>query len=52
MRVGDSKLGPWLDNLSDIIVDNVFLIAVGHGLGGIWQTFGICAALGACGSRW
>jgi phosphatidylglycerophosphate synthase len=46
LRYQYSKLGQWLDNLSDDIVDNVFLIAVGHGLGGIWQTFGICAALG------
>ena len=46
LRYQYSKLGQWLDNLSDDVVDNVFLIAVGHGLGGIWQTLGICAALG------
>jgi phosphatidylglycerophosphate synthase len=46
LRFQYSKLGQWLDNLSDDIVDNVFLIAVGHGLGGIWQTIGLCAALG------
>ena len=46
LRFQYSKLGQWLDNLSDDIVDNVFIIAIGHGLGGIWQTLGICAALG------
>jgi phosphatidylglycerophosphate synthase len=46
LRYQYSKLGQWLDNLSDDIVDNVFLIAVGHGLGGIWQTLGIAAAAG------
>ncbi len=46
LRFQYSKLGQWLDNLSDDIVDNVFLIAVGHGLGGIWQWIGLGAALG------
>jgi phosphatidylglycerophosphate synthase len=46
LRYQYSKLGQWLDNLSDDIVDNLFLIAVGHGLGGIWAWFGVCAALG------
>jgi phosphatidylglycerophosphate synthase len=46
LRYQYSKLGQWLDNLSDDVVDNAFLIAVGHGIGGIWQTFGICAAAG------
>jgi len=46
LRYQYSKLGQWLDNLSDDVVDNVFLIAVGHGLGGVWQTLGIIAACG------
>jgi len=46
LRYQYSKLGQWLDNLSDDVVDNLFLIAVGHGIGGIWATFGICAAAG------
>ncbi len=46
LRYQYSKLGQWLDNLSDDIVDNLFLIAVGHGLGGIWQWLGMAAAGG------
>jgi phosphatidylglycerophosphate synthase len=46
LRYQYSKLGQWLDNLSDDIVDNLFLIAVGHGIGGIWATLGLCAAAG------
>jgi phosphatidylglycerophosphate synthase len=46
LRYQYSKLGQWLDNLSDDIVDNLFLVAVGAGLGGIWQWLGIAAASG------
>lgn len=46
LRFQYSKLGQWLDNLSDDIVDNAFLIAVGHGLGGAWATLGLAAATG------
>jgi len=46
LRFQYSKLGQWLDNLSDDIVDNVFIAAVGHGLGGLWQWIGIGAACG------
>lgn len=46
LRFQYSKLGQWLDNLSDDIVDNVFLIAIGHGLGGIWAWIGLFSALG------
>jgi len=46
LRFQYSKLGQWLDNLSDDIVDNVFLIAVGHALGHAWAIVGLCAALG------
>ncbi len=46
LRFQYSKLGQWLDNLSDDVVDNVFLIAVGHALGGPWAVLGLAAALG------
>jgi phosphatidylglycerophosphate synthase len=48
LRFQYSKLGQWLDNLSDDIVDNVFLIGVGIGLGGAWRWLGLAAAAG----RW
>jgi phosphatidylglycerophosphate synthase len=48
LRYQYSKLGQWLDNLADDIVDNVFLIAVGHALGGAWAWLGLAAACG----RW
>lgn len=46
LRFQYSKLGQWLDNLSDDIVDNAFIAATGIGLGGVWQWIGIAAALG------
>lgn len=46
LRFQYSKLGQWLDNLSDDVVDNVFLIAVGIGLGGAWRWLGVAAAGG------
>ena len=46
LRYQYSKLGQWLDNLSDDIVDNLFLVAVGHGLGGIWAWLGLAAGAG------
>ena len=46
LRYQYSKLGQWLDNLSDDLVDNLFLIAIGHGLGGIWAWLGLAAGLG------
>ena len=46
LRYQYSKLGQWLDNLSDDVVDNLFLVAVGYGLGGIWQWLGVAAASG------
>src|SRR6185369_5245072 len=48
LRYQYSRLGQWLDNLSDDIVDNLFLIAVGAGLGGPWRWLGLAAACG----RW
>ncbi|MEO7733022.1 MAG: CDP-alcohol phosphatidyltransferase family protein [Kofleriaceae bacterium] len=46
LRYQYSKLGQWLDNLSDDLVDNLFIVAVGVGLGGWWQWLGIGAAAG------
>lgn len=46
LRYQYSKLGQWLDNLSDDIVDNLFIIAVGAGLGGVWRWLGLAAAGG------
>lgn len=46
LRYQYSKLGQWLDNLSDDIVDNLFLAAVGFGIGGIWMWLGLAAAIG------
>jgi phosphatidylglycerophosphate synthase len=47
LRYQFSKLGQWLDNVSDDVVDNVFVVAVGHALGGLWWWL----ALGAAGGR-
>jgi phosphatidylglycerophosphate synthase len=46
LRFQYSKLGQWLDNLSDDIVDNLFLVAVGAGIGGVWAWLGLAAAAG------
>lgn len=46
LRYQFSKLGQWLDNLADDVVDNLFLVAVGYGIGGVWQWLGIAAAGG------
>jgi len=46
LRYQYSRLGQWLDNLSDDLVDNLFIIAVGAGLGGVWPWLGLAAAGG------
>jgi len=46
LRFQYSKLGQWLDNLSDDVIDNLFILSVGSALGGWWQT---AAMLGAGG---
>lgn len=46
LRFQYSKLGQWLDNLSDDLVDNLFIAMCGVGLGGIWQWLGLAAAGG------
>jgi phosphatidylglycerophosphate synthase len=54
LRFQYSKLGQWLDNLSDDIVDNVFIIAVGHGVaswGGWYAPYVWAGALFAAGAR-
>jgi phosphatidylglycerophosphate synthase len=47
LRFQYSRLGQWLDNLSDELVDNAFVVGVGWALGGIWLPI----ALGAAGGR-
>ncbi|HEY5926062.1 MAG TPA: CDP-alcohol phosphatidyltransferase family protein [Kofleriaceae bacterium] len=44
LRYQFSRLGQWLDNLADDVVDNLFLVAVGYGIGGMWLWLGIAAA--------
>jgi phosphatidylglycerophosphate synthase len=46
LRFQYSKLGQWLDNLSDDVVDNVFLAAIGFGIGGVWGWLGLAAGCG------
>lgn len=46
LRFQYSKVGQWLDNLSDDIVDNLFLAITGVALGGPWLYVGVGAALG------
>jgi phosphatidylglycerophosphate synthase len=41
-----SKLGMWLDNLGDDVVDNLFVACLGIGLGGVWAPVAIAAAAG------
>ena len=46
LRFQYSKLGQWLDNLSDDLVDNLFIAACGLHLGGPWAIAGLAAAGG------
>jgi phosphatidylglycerophosphate synthase len=39
-----SRLGMWLDNLSDDVIDNALVAALGIGLGGPWAIVGLAAA--------
>jgi phosphatidylglycerophosphate synthase len=56
LRFQFSKLGQWLDNVSDDIVDNVFIVCAGLGAGGAWTWIGVAAALArvsvAAGTYW
>jgi phosphatidylglycerophosphate synthase len=44
LRFQYSRLGQWLDNLGDDLVDNVFIICAGVGWGGKWTWIAIAAA--------
>ena len=44
LRFQYSSFGQWLDNVSDDIVDNAYIAAVGYSLGGVWLKLGIAAA--------
>jgi len=44
LRFQYSKLGQWLDNIADDIVDNAFPIAIGYALGGVWLPLALAAA--------
>ena len=46
LRFQYSKVGQWMDNLSDDIVDNLFVASVGYALGGVWMWIGVGAAIG------
>lgn len=46
LRFQYSKVGQWMDNLSDDIVDNLFVASVGYALGGVWMWIGVGAAAG------
>lgn len=46
LRFQYSKLGQWLDNVSDDIVDNTFVICVGYAIGGVWLSIAIAVAAG------
>lgn len=46
LRYQYSRLGQWLDNVSDDVVDNLFIFSVGSALGGWWTWL---AAVGAVG---
>lgn len=46
LRFQFSKLGQYLDNMSDDIVDNAFIVAVGYALGGTWWWLAVGAAAG------
>lgn len=47
LRYQYSKVGQWLDNVSDDIIDNLFILSVGSALGGWW----LYAALLGAGGR-
>jgi len=48
LRFQYSKVGQWLDNLADDIVDNLFILACGWTAGGVWWWLAVAAACG----RW
>jgi len=40
-----SRFGMVLDNVSDDVIDNLFVVALGFGLGGPWRWIGLAAGL-------
>jgi phosphatidylglycerophosphate synthase len=46
LRYQYSKLGQWLDNLSDDVIDNLFIFSVSYALGGWWMYLGLLGAGG------
>jgi len=44
LRFLSSKFGMWLDNVSDDVIDNLFLAMLAVGIGGIWMPIGLVAA--------
>jgi phosphatidylglycerophosphate synthase len=46
LRFQFSKLGQWLDNVSDDVIDNAFVLGVGWALGGPWWWVAVGAATG------
>jgi len=48
LRYQFSKLGQALDNMSDDLVDNVFILGCGYALGGTWWWLAVAAA----SARW
>ncbi len=46
LRFQYSKVGQWMDNVSDDIVDNLFVASVGYALGGVWMWIGLGASAG------
>jgi phosphatidylglycerophosphate synthase len=46
LRFQYSRIGQWLDNLSDDIVDNLFPLAIGYVLGGAWLWIAVGAVAG------
>lgn len=44
VRFMGSRLGMWFDNLCDDLIDNLFIVSVGAGLGGAWFLLGLGAA--------
>lgn len=45
LRFLSSKFGMWLDNVSDDVIDNLFLAMLAVGIGGIWLYIGLTAAV-------
>ncbi len=46
LRYQFSKLGQWLDNIADDLVDGAAMAALGIAAGGAWVTLGLAAAAG------